>query len=380
MTSYERTEAATEALERFVSDDLSALAKTHAASAAHGVAATRDELLCDVRMGKAQLAPIERALPGQEDGEPIFDLASVTKPLVPVTLSMQAVTQGKIALDTPLSEVLPDWDNRATFQQLLNHTSGLPAWYKYYLEHPIFHDDPKAWRTQREVVLKRARGAEKHPAGEVYAYSDLGYMTLMVVLEEVFGRPLDALANDQIFAPLGMNHTRYVNLLAGDAPIADAVTTEICPVRGPVTGLVHDENTMVLGGVSGHAGVFGTASDLLLFCRALLDIDAGAAKTADVLGISTEVLHAFWSRDTMGAGGHHLAGWDTPSGQRSSAGRGFSRETSVGHLGFTGTSIWMDRERETIAILLTNRVHPTRENPLIFDMRVAFHEAILPPS
>ena len=379
MTRREGIEdAAREALERFVSDDLSEIATTRAASAAHGIAATRNELLCDIRLGKAQLTPIERALVTQEDGEPIFDLASVTKPLVPVTLAMQAVSEGKLSLETPLSEILPEWDNDATFGQLLNHTSGLPAWYKYYLEHPLSHEDPAAWRAERATVLARAMSAEKHPAGEVYAYSDLGYMTLMVVLEEVFGEPLDTLATDRIFAPLQMQQTRYVNLLAGDAPIADAVTTEVCSVRGAVTGIVHDENTMVLGGVSGHAGVFGTASDLLTFCRELLTIDAG--NTSNALGITPEVLRAFWSRETMGAGGHHLAGWDTPSGQRSNAGRGFPRESTVGHLGFTGTSIWIERASGTIAILLTNRVHPTRENPLIFDMRVAFHEAIMPPS
>lgn len=375
MIQTETSRGAHEALARFVSDDLDAIATTHAASAAHGLAKRGDTVLCDVRMGKAQLDPTERGLPD----DPIFDLASVTKPLVPVTLAMQAVSEGLISLDTPLREVLSDWDNGATFQQLLNHSSGLPAWYKYYLEHPLSHDTPEDWRTERAKVLARARGASKHPAGEVYAYSDLGYMTLMVVIEALFGEPLDRLANERIFAPLQMQRTRYVNLIEGDPPISEAVTTEVCPVRGPVTGIVHDENTMVLGGVSGHAGVFGTAHDLLRFCEALLSIDAGASSP---LSISPEVLRAFWARETMAAaaGSHHLAGWDTPSGQRSSAGRGFPRETTVGHLGFTGTSVWMDRASGTIAILLTNRVHPTRENPLIFDMRVAFHEAIMPPS
>lgn len=367
------SQRALSALTPFLTHDPAALATTHATSALHALAASPSAILCDHVLGLSQLLPTARAL---SRPHPIFDLASVTKIIVPATLAMQAVTQGVLSLSTPLQELLPEWDNQATLLHLLNHTSGLPAWHKYYLEYPLEGLTQGAWRAQREAVLERVIATPKAPAGSVYAYSDLGYMALMVVLERALGERLDVLARERIFAPLEMERTRYVNLLEGDEPLEDAVTTELCPVRGVVRGIVHDENTQVLGGVSGHAGVFGSAHDLLKFARALLEVDAGEERHA--LGISPEVLGQFWSEQARAQGGHHVAGWDTPSGERSSAGRGFPRSSTVGHLGFTGTSLWMDRASGTAAILLTNRVHPTRENPRIFAMRVAFHEAIMP--
>ena len=157
--------------------------------------------------------------------------------------------------------------------------------------------------------------------------------------------------------------------------IDDAVATERCARRGGVVvGRVHDENTALMGGVSGHAGAFCDAPDLLRFGVHMLGIDQGQGPGI----VSREILRWCWSEAARGAAGHHLGGWDTPSGARSSAGRHMTPDATVGHLGFTGTSLWIDRAQQRVAVLLTNRVHPTRDNPHILAMRIAFHEAVAP--
>lgn len=366
-------------LSAFVTSDTKALGASHACSACHAMWRRGDEPPGEAILGFAQLLPNPRALPAL----PIFDIASITKALVPATLAMIAVDRGLLELDALLVDSLPEWCSStggahgATLRHLLAHGSGLPAWHKYYEEVPFELEGTQLAR-QRAEILQRVLVTPKLPANTAYAYSDLGYMALMVLLERAFDEDLDVLARDLIFAPLELSNTRYVNRLRGDPALRDAVTTEVCSRRGAVTGVVHDENTYVIGGVSGHAGVFSTARDLFTFCEHMLAIDKGRAPRHEPL-VRRATLHEFWDRQNITQGGHHVAGWDTPSGARTSAGRGLSREHTVGHLGFTGTSIWIDRAAEVIAVLLTNRVHPTRENPKILDMRIAFHEAVAPP-
>lgn len=363
-------------LSEFVTTDAGG---TRACSACHATWRRGGEAAGEVILGHAQLLPHRRELPAL----PVFDIASVTKALVPATLAMIAVDRGLLELDARASRLLPEWgespggDNGATLRHLLAHGSGLPAWHKYYEEVP-FELPIEQLAKQRAEILRRVLVTPKLPTNTAYAYSDLGYMALMVLLERAFDQDLDTLARDLIFTPLELDHTRYVNRLRGETALQDAVTTELCSRRGAVTGVVHDENTYVIGGVSGHAGAFSTARDLLAFCDHLLAIDKGRAPEHAPL-VTRATLHEFWDRANIAPGGHHVAGWDTPSGVRTSAGRGLSREHTVGHLGFTGTSIWIDRASEVIAVLLTNRVHPTRENPKILEMRIAFHEAVAPP-
>ncbi len=368
------------ALQAHMTEDPTLLGDTHAASAAHAIVWRDGEVVFDEALGWAALLPERRVMPAT----PVFDLASVTKIVSPTTLAMQAVTEGLLRWDTPIAEHLEPWrasDPEGTVHllHLLNHSSGLPAWHQYYLELPLTLE-PTAWLAQeREIRERIAHTPRKAQPGTHYEYSDLGYITLCWLLEEVLGSGAHTyaqIARRRIFEPLGMRDTRYVDLAAGDAPIRDAVATELCGFRGRVSvGTVHDENTMCLGGVSGHAGVFSTAQDMLTFGRHMLAIDHDApTDVAPIVG--RDALKFCWSEAARGADGHHLGGWDTPSGARTSAGRGFGRQTTVGHLGFTGTSLWIEREQNLIAVLLTNRVHPTRENPRILDMRIAFHEAI----
>ena len=364
-------------LDAHVSDDPEAIGRSATTSALHALAAIDGEVVCDHCVGHASLLPKLCPLPGLA----IFDLASVTKAIVPALLAMQAVEQGVLELDTQVRDWLPRWGSQAaTLGQLLNHSSGLPSWVKYY-EMPQYHMDlaPGALAAQRRHLLEQVAAAPKAPPGQVYAYSDLGYMALGQVLEKALLKPLDVLASERIFGPLGMRHTRYVNAIRGHTPIAHAVATEYCPHRGRMLqGEVHDENTALLGGVSGHAGVFGTAHDLLTLATHLLHIDHGLPLGRPAL-VSADTLHTFWDRGhiAQAPGAHHLLGWDTPSGPDTSAGRFMSPAHTVGHLGFTGTSIWIDRQANVVAILLTNRVHPSRDNPRIHALRVAFHEALL---
>lgn len=368
-------------LSAHVTDDVDAIGQTHTCSAAHVmVAAIGGDTLADVAMGWRQVTPTITPLPVEAPA--VFDIASVTKAMVPATLAMIAVDRELASLNTPVSQILPMWeethDTPTILLHLLNHTSGLPAWYKYYKEVP-FDVHGEELRAQRAQILARVLKTPRAPAGTVYAYSDLGYMALMLVCEQLFGNDLATVAQREIFDPLGLARTQYVSRLHGDAPIDDAVATEWCDHRGRVVvGEVHDENTYVLGGVSGHAGVFSTAPQVLRFVQHLASIDAGVPVEAPPL-VTQETVRAFWSRDRLIAGGHHVAGWDTPSGEKTSAGRGFSREATVGHLGFTGTSVWLDRQAGVIAVLLTNRVHPSRENPRMLRMRMDVHEAILAP-
>ncbi len=368
-------DAATRAIQAHLSDDLAALGRTHAACAAHGMAWHQGQLSADVALGFAQLDPAPRPLPARA----VFDLASVTKALVTATLWMRAVDAGLAAPHTPLAALWPAWDeavgdNGATFAHLLNHSSGLPAWHKFYEEYPIEGDVPTR-AARRDAILSRIAAMPRLGApGQVYAYSDLGYIALCHVLERLWGAPLDGLAQDQIFGPLGMTSARFVREAQGER-ILDAVATERCARRGGVVvGRVHDENSALMGGVSGHAGAFCDAPDLLRFGVHMLGIDQGQGPGI----VSREILRWCWSEDARGADGHHLGGWDTPSGPRSSAGRHLTPEATVGHLGFTGTSLWIDRATQRVAVLLTNRVHPTRDNPHILAMRIAFHEAIAP--
>jgi len=297
----------------------------------------------------------------------IFDVASITK-VFTATIAMIAVDRGMISLQTPVQTIFPEMTG-PTLLQLLNHTSGLPAWKQYYLE--MSAPDAASMEANRAAILEDILNAERAAPGESYAYSDLGYILLGRLLERVFGAGLDELVQTLICEPLNLKKTRFVNTLKGEPFIADAVPTEICSIRGQVRGEVHDENTSIQGGVCGHAGIFSTTADLLDFGTHLLGIERGEPGI-----VRPSALAQFWDRKHLHPSGHHVAGWDTPSGEKTSVGRGFCRERTVGHLGFTGTSLWIDRSASIVAVLLTNRVFPTRENPRILDFRIAFHEAV----
>ena len=374
---------AREILQAAIAHDAGAIGTSAACAGLQARVVVEGAVVLDEALGWAQLVGARRPM---EPRTPM-DLASVTKALVTATLLMQAVDEGLVGFGDPIARFRPAWGElagdparEARLLDLLNHASGLPAWRTFYEEYDLGVDDPDRISAVRaEVMAQIVSTPRLAPPGQRHCYSDLGYLLLGDLLEQIFGDRLSTLFAERIARPLAMGQARYVDRQAGDAPIAAAAATEVCPTRGVVVGQVHDENCYLVGGVAGHAGVFATARELERFAAHLLAIDRGAPTNVDPV-VTPPTLRWCWSEAARPAGGgSHLGGWDTPSGERSSAGRGFAAGKTVGHLGFTGTSLWIERERNVVAILLTNRVHPSRENDRIKDLRVAFHEAVVAP-
>jgi len=277
----------------------------------------------------------------------IYDLASLTKVVVTTTAAMILVDEDRIDIDRPVSAFLPKFrggsKDRVTVRHLLTHSSGLDAVLPLYKE-------LRGKAAYLERIQQLPLGYEP---GTQSLYSDLGEILLGEILERVAGEPLDAFARRRIFEPLGMRETLF---LPGPELLARIAPTENDSWRGRLLrGEVHDENAFALGGVAAHAGLFGTATDLARFAQMLLN--GGVYEQKRI--VSREVVERFTRRAGV-PGSSRALGWDTPS-PGSSAGALLSAR-AFGHTGFTGTSLWIDPERRLFVILLTNRVHPTREN------------------
>jgi CubicO group peptidase (beta-lactamase class C family) len=272
----------------------------------------------------------------------IYDVASLSKVVGTTTAIMILYDENKIRLDDPIVSYIPTFGggdkDKVTVRQLLTHTSGLPA-------------GRDIWRIAQTPLEARAlvlsTPLEGRP-GAQYIYSDLGADVLGLLVEVVSGEPLDKFLTRRVFDPLGMNETMY---RPADSLRYRIAPTEVTPPRGyPLRGEVHDENAYALGGVAGHAGLFSTAADLSVFAQMMLN----GGEYNGVQIISKQTVDLFTSR----AFGHRALGWDTAEGDYGS-GR-FLGPTAYGHTGFTGTSLWIDPEREMFVILLTNRVHAAR--------------------
>ena len=301
--------------------------------------------------------------------ETIFDLASLTKPLSTALAVMKLIQHEQIELEDPLSQILTEFERtdkaEIKLKNLLYHNSGLPDYRPYYkaLEGTA--------RDSRRSALRKLLVQEPliNPIGKTINYSDLGFMILAWVVERVSDQRLDHFVADEIYQPLGLTHLFFMSPNLADSGRHFAAT-ENCPWRKKILeGQVHDENAYVVGGVEGHAGLFGTADNIYRLLVELLSIYRGQRKSAL---FHKDLLHRFFKRLP---GTDKALGFDTPSESGSSCGRGFS-QNSVGHLGFTGTSFWMDLERSVIVILLTNRVHPSRENEDIKQFRPVLHDAV----
>jgi beta-glucosidase-like glycosyl hydrolase/CubicO group peptidase (beta-lactamase class C family) len=315
----------------------------------------------------------------------MYDVASLTKVIVTTTLVEKLVEgdfKSPLNLDAPIERYLPEWAagrepqkglkdlshenpqemewrHRVTVRHLMTHTSGLPAFKEY-------------WRTStgKPDTLKMifAEPLEYEP-GTKMIYSDLGIILMAEIIQRLTGRSLDDLAKEYIFAPLGMNDSMYKppkKLWPSIAPTEFDANFR----KRLVQGEVHDENAFAIGGVSGHAGVFSTAPDLAAFCQMLLN--GGVYAHQRILRRST--LAQFTVPQQL-SGGTRTLGWVVPT-EGSSSGHYFSAH-SFGHTGFTGTTIWIDPDRQLFVVLLTNRVNPTRENHKIAEVRPAVHDAVM---
>jgi CubicO group peptidase (beta-lactamase class C family) len=304
----------------------------------------------------------------------IYDLASLTKPLATATAVLCLVEDRRLSLEDPLEEILEELTGkkigRATIFHLLNHSSGLPAWRPLYERvasedraHPGFLGSPAARRMAVQAISEEPL---EYETGSASLYSDLGFILLGMVVERVTGSPLEQFCEARIYRPAQVHPLFFPGNSTDGRHFAP--TEEDPWRRRMLRGEVHDENAYALGGAAGHAGLFGTAQAVLgvagLWLRSYLGQDRFLSPT---------LVRRFVSRQATPRSTWAL-GWDTPSAP-SSSGRHFSSE-SFGHLGFTGTSLWIDPVRELEVVLLSNRVHPTRRNTAIQRFRPLIHDAI----
>lgn len=300
----------------------------------------------------------------------VFDLASLTKPLATTLAVMLLVQQGRLALDRPGADYWRGLDRSdkaaMTIRHLLSHCSGLPAWRPYYLRLAGVAPEGRMALVQQWVVSEPLATGP----GKRVLYSDVGFMVLQWIVEQVTGQPLDQFYRSGILAPLAIDDLFFP---AAGVPLhpPSFAATELCPLRGRlVQGSVHDDNAHALGGIAGHAGLFGTASAVWSLLQGLLDADRGEASHPL---FSQALIKTFFQRQSQGT---WALGFDTPSHTGSSAGHHFSAN-SVGHLGFTGTSFWMARDQGVVVILLANRVHPSRYDYRIRWFRPELHDAVM---
>jgi CubicO group peptidase (beta-lactamase class C family) len=315
----------------------------------------------------------------------LFDLASVTKAVATTTMAMILYERGILELDAPITGIIPEFaespkarDPRrreVTFRMLLAHSSGLPAYEKLFLKAQTRHELLHAAFT---TVLTADPGTRAE-------YSDIGFIILGIALERIAHDAIDSFCQREIFVPLAMAHTTFnppAELRPQIPPTADEREKFR---RRIIQGEVQDENAFVLGGVAGHAGLFSPAEDLARFAVGLCGAGTPArelppAKSQQNVSqqepsLRPETVALFTRRESAPGNTSHALGWDTPSSP-SQSGKYFGPR-SFGHLGYTGTSLWIDPDRELSITLLTNRTWPDCANQAIKQVRPAFHDAII---
>jgi CubicO group peptidase (beta-lactamase class C family) len=300
----------------------------------------------------------------------IFDLASLTKPLATALAVMLLVQRSQVELEHNLGGLLPEFErsdkSHIKLKHLLYHNSGLPDYRPYYKR--IWALPPKRRLAGlRECLLNEDLIS---PIGKKVLYSDIGFMILRWIVEEVSGRRLDHFVAQEIYNLLALKDLFFMEQGA-IRPQAAFAATERCPWRQVLLeGEVHDENAYAVGAVEGHAGLFGSAHNVHVLLSELLSIYHGDESNRV---FKEKFVRLFFTRLP---GTDKALGFDAPSVRDSSSGRFFS-PNSVGHLGFTGTSFWMDLDRQIMVILLTNRVHPTRANSTIRAFRPQLHDTVM---
>jgi CubicO group peptidase (beta-lactamase class C family) len=306
--------------------------------------------------------------------ETYFDLASLTKPFC-TALSILCLMQNKeIDWDTHIfdrlsSFVIHNEYKKITIEQLLTHSAGLIAYKPLYQAYPPLPGNEKKEQLIREFMRERLA----YLPGTLCLYSDLGFILLGALIEKVSGTTLDDFFDNEIMKPLYFQEgIQFRRLNRPKKKVRNTAATELCPWRQKMLqGEVHDEHAWLMNGVAGHAGLFGTITGVLTLTEQILHQWKGRkthpafSNTLLQLALTKKYRNHSWCR-----------GFDTPAGQGSSAGNHFSA-ASVGHLGYTGTSFWIDPEQEMIVVLLCNRVHPSRKNEQIKQFRPLLHNRVV---
>lgn len=341
----------------------------------------RGEVLFHAAFGARSLDPERTPL----SLDTLFDLSSLTKPLATTSVLFRLVRDGRVGLDEKIVRVLPNFSvhkkNLITVRHLLGHCSGLAAWRPFHRdltklggERPNFIGSTAA---KLHVYGEIHREALEYPTASKSVYSDLGFILIGELVETVLATSLDRACQEQVFKPLGLATARFMDQTAVRMhrvkidPMQFA-PTERCPWRNVLLcGAVHDDNAWAMGGVAGHAGLFATAADV----HAIAARWHACFRGEDDF-LPSDLVREAWTRTTSVPGSTWGLGWDTPSPHASSAGTRIGPQ-AVGHLGFTGTSIWIDPVSGVEIVLLTNRVHPRRDNERIREVRPRFHDAVM---
>jgi len=298
----------------------------------------------------------------QSEVATLFDIASVTKVLATTTMAMILYERGLLDLDVPVISIVSEFAgedprrDEVTVRMLLAHSSGLPAYVKLFLHA----------HTREELLEAAIATPLAEDPGSHAEYSDIGFIILGVALERIADESLNVFCQREVLGPLGMTHTTFnpaAALRANIPPTADDRAFRHRIIQGEV----QDENASIMGGVAGHAGLFSTAQDVAIFAHALLQ---GGSPI-----LRPETISLFTARESAPEGTCRALGWDTPSAP-SQSGRRLSAR-AYGHLGYTGTSLWIDPEREVSVTLLTNRTWPDCAHQAIKQVRPKFHDAVV---
>ncbi len=326
-----------------------------------------------VHHGNASLYPEKRKLHKNN----FFDLASLTKPLATTQGILCLIKDKKIDVDEKLSSLLEKKitgeKSNITTRHLLSHSSGFPAHREYF---HILQDIPGNKKNEfvENLILQESL---VYAPGTASIYSDLGFILLGRIIEKKARCSLAHYVEEKVLKPLRLEKKIFYNPLyerKNNRPITGFVATEKCPWRKKILcGEVHDDNCYTMGGVAGHSGLFGNIEGVTTYAGVILDLWKGAAEHPN---INKEDLVSFLARQQQIQGSSWALGFDTPAAEESSCGSRLS-PISVGHLGFTGTSFWIDPEKEVVIVLLSNRVHPSRENISIKKFRPYFHDRIM---
>lgn len=305
-----------------------------------------------------------------------FDLASLTKPFATVFSILSLIKNNKLSIDSDIKILfecseLNKEKEFITVEQLLSHSAGFPA-HKNYFEELV----KVSIENRKELLFKLLMDEPLvYKPGCKVIYSDLGYMLLGLIIEKISGEVLDDYSSKMIFGPVGLaDHIFYNPVGSQKHSAGEFAAVEYCPWRcRPLQGEVSDENCWALGGVAGHAGLYGDISGVLDLTELILDVWTGKRSHPN---INSDNMVSFLKKREKNKDNSWALGFDTPTPGKSSSGKYLST-TSVGHLGYTGTSFWIDPERELAIVILSNRVHPSRDNELIRQFRPALHDKVV---
>lgn len=316
--------------------------------------------------------------------ETVFDIASLTSVIASTTLLMKLWEVNKVSLQDRVSRYLQSFGvfgkSPITIAQLLSHSSGLAAWAPYFEELVAAHGGARIGiltsKGAREYIYTSiCRSQLKYPPGTKQIYSDIGFIMLGALIEVLTGLSLERAFNKFVAQPLGLRNTSYIDLSKikrrGIHPVTDLIApTEYCPWRKRVLwGEVHDDNAWAMGGIAGHSGIFSTLWDVHLFAREMLLAYRGQSSF-----LKRETVRKFWAPQSEFVEGGWRYGWDSPNKENGMKESGLT-PNAVGATGFTGCSLWIEPEENQHFILLSNRIHPSRNNKKLSNFRPEIHAA-----